>query len=260
MSVGAGSVRIEREQAFVACVIIDRPAVRNAIDPDTAAALEAAADSLEADPSVRAVVLTGAGEKAFSAGADLATVAAGRDRELLRPRGGYLGLTAYPRRKPWIAAIRGVAAGGGLELALSCDMIVAGVGARLGLPEVKRGTLAGACGVWRLPRRVPAAIANEWLLTGALIAAPRAHAAGLVNHVVPDEDVLREAMALAASIAANSPAAVRESLAIARQAAQLDDEAARELTEAASERLRAGPDAHEGAMAFLEKRAPRWNA
>jgi enoyl-CoA hydratase/carnithine racemase len=166
-----GDVRVQREPGHVACVILDRPAARNAITPKMAQALEAAADELEQDPLIRVVVLTGAGAQAFSAGADLATVAAGRDQELLRPRGGYLGLASYPRRKPWIAAVRGVAAGGGLELALSCDMIVAGVTAHLGLPETRRGTLAGACGVYRLPQRVPQAIALEWLLTGDLVPA-----------------------------------------------------------------------------------------
>ncbi len=252
------AIRIERNWEHVACVVIDRPAARNAIDPDMAAAIEAAADTLEADGSVRVVVLTGAGDKAFSAGADLATVAAGRDRELLRPRGGYLGLSAYPRKKMWIAAVRGVAAGGGLELALSCDLIVAGETARLGLPEVSRGTIAGACGVWRLPQRVPHSIALEWLTTGELVPAPRAHAAGLVNQVVADDQVVAAAIELAQRVARNSPTAVRETLAIARNAARLDEDRARLLTEQASERLRACPDNQEGAKAFLEKRPPRW--
>ncbi len=253
-----GDVRVQREPGHVACVILDRPAARNAITPKMAQALEAAADELEQDPSIRVVVLTGAGAQAFSAGADLATVAAGRDQELLRPRGGYLGLASYPRRKPWIAAVRGVAAGGGLELALSCDMIVAGVTARLGLPETRRGTLAGACGVYRLPQRVPQAIALEWLLTGDLVPAERAHAVGLVNHLVDDEQVLAAALSLATRIAANSPQAVRESLAVARVAARLDDVAAQALTEAACARMRLSPDGREGALAFLEKREPNW--
>lgn len=253
-----GKIHVRREQAHVACVVIDRVAARNAIDPEMAAALEAAADELEADAAIRVVVLTGAGDKAFSAGADLVTVAAGRDRELLRPRGGYLGLASYPRRKPWIAAVRGVAAGGGLELALSCDLIVAGEGARLGLPEVSRGTIAGACGVYRLPQRVPQAIALEWLLTGELIGARRAYEAGLVNRVIADDAVLDEALALAARIAQNSPAAVRETLAIGRIAARSEDTHAQAITEAACERLRLSPDNREGALAFMEKRAPRW--
>ncbi|MGH8447276.1 MAG: enoyl-CoA hydratase/isomerase family protein [Solimonas sp.] len=253
-----GRVEILREREYVARVVLDRVAARNAINPEMAAALEAAADALEGDASVRVIVLSGAGDKAFSAGADLATLAAGRDGELLRPRGGYLGLTAYPRRKPWIAAVRGVAAGGGLELALSCDLIVAGDSARLGLPEVSRGTIAGACGVWRLPRQVPQAIALEWLLTGELVPAPRAAAAGLVNQVVADAEVIEAALALAQRIAANAPLAVRETLAIARAAQRLPDADARALTEAACERLRAWPDTREGAQAFLEKRAPRW--
>lgn len=258
MAAAAGSITLERVAAHVALVVIDRAAARNAIDPAMAAALEAAADTLEADREVRVVVLTGAGDKAFSAGADLATIAAGRDQELLRPRGGYLGLAAYPRRKPWIAAVRGVAAGGGLELALSCDLIVAGESARLGLPETSRGTIAGACGVWRLPQRVPQAIALEWLLTGELVGARRAYDAGLINQLVADDAVVEAALALAARIAANSPQAVRETLAIARDAARLAEPQARAITEAACERLRQSPDNREGALAFLEKRAPRW--
>lgn len=180
------------------------------------------------------------------------------DQELLRPRGGYLGLTAYPRRKPWIAAIRGVAAGGGLELALSCDLIVAGNTARLGLPEVRRGTIAGACGVYRLPQRVPQAIALEWLLTGDLVPAARAHAVGLINQLAEDAQVVEQALALAARIAANSPQAVRESLAIARVASRMEDTLAQSLTEAACVRMRASPDGREGALAFLEKREAVW--
>lgn len=258
MAADVGRVTVERVSTHVALVVLERPAARNAIDPAMATALEAAADTLEADPKVRAVVLTGAGDKAFSAGADLATVAAGRDLELLRPRGGYLGLAAYPRRKPWIAAVRGVAAGGGLELALSCDLIVAGESARLGLPEVSRGTIAGACGVWRLPQRVPQALALEWLLTGELIVARRAFEAGLVNQLVADEAVRDTALALAARIAQNAPQAVRETLAVARAAASMAEPQARAMTEAACERLRLSPDGREGAQAFLEKRAPIW--
>jgi enoyl-CoA hydratase/carnithine racemase len=255
---GAGTIEVTREREYVALVRIDRPHARNAITPEMAAALEAAADALEADAAVRVVVLSGAGDKAFSAGADLATLAAGRDQELLRPRGGYLGLTTYPRRKPWIAAVRGVGAGRGLELALSCDLIVAGDNARLGLPETSRGTIAGACGVWRLPQRVPQAIALEWLLTGELIAARRAFEAGLVNQLVADAAVLDAALALATRIAGNSPQAVRETLAIARDAVRQPEAELRAITEAACERLRQSPDNREGALAFLEKRAPRW--
>lgn len=253
-----GNITVERMGPHVALVVLDRPSARNAITPEMAAALETAADALEADAAVRVVVLSGAGDKAFSAGADLATIAAGRDRELLRPRGGYLGLAAYPRRKPWIAAVRGVAAGGGLELALSCDLIVAGENARLGLPETSRGTIAGACGVWRLPQRVPQAIALEWLLTGELIAARRAFEAGLINELVADDAVVEAALGLATRIARNSPQAVRETLAIAREAARRSEPELRAITEAACERLRLSPDNREGALAFLEKRAPRW--
>jgi len=255
----SGSVAILRERPHLACIVIDRPAARNAIDPAMAEALEAAAEVVESDTDIRAVVLTGAGGLAFSAGADLATLSAGRSDELLRPRGGYLGLSSFPRRKPWIAAIRGVAAGGGLELALSCDLIVAGETARLGLPETSRGTIAGACGVYRLPKRVPRAIAIEWLATADLIGARRCYEVGLVNRLVPDEQVIEEAYALAGRIARNSPVAVRESLAIARIAAEISEEEARALTDAAVSRVNASPDNREGPAAFLEKRMPRWS-
>jgi enoyl-CoA hydratase len=129
---------------------------------------------------------------------------------------------------------------------------------RLGLPEVSRGTIAGSCGVFRMPSRVPHSIALEWLLTGELVSAPRAYEAGLLNRVVPDAQVIAEALALAARIAHNSPLAVRETLAIARAATRMDEADARVVTEAASQRLRESPDNREGALAFLEKRAPRW--
>lgn len=253
-----GRIHVRRPLPHIAEIEIDRPDARNAIDPEMAAALEAAADQVEQDASVRVVILCAAGEQAFSAGADLAALAAGQGQALLRPRGGYLGLAAYPRQKPWIAAVRGVAAGGGLELALSCDFIVAGRGARLGLPETSRGTLAGACGVYRLPQRIPPAIALEWLATAELVPAARAYEVGLVNRLVDDADVGEAARTMAVRIAGNSPLAVRESLAIARIAPRLDDAAAQALTAAAVERLEQGPDTREGAQAFLEKRAPRW--
>lgn len=254
----SGRVMVSYPREHVGCVTIYRPEARNAINPAMAEQIEAAAERLESERGIRAIVLTGSGTKAFSAGADLATVAAGEDRALLRSRGGYLGFTAFPKTKPWIAAVRGVAAGGGMELALACDLIVAAYSARFGLPETSRGTIAGACGVYRLPQRVPQAVALEWMLTGELVPAQRAYEVGLVNRLAEDEALLDAAFDLAARIAGNSPLAVRETLAIARDAARMSDEAARRTTEAANERLRNAPDVREGATAFMEKRAPRW--
>ena len=253
-------VRCERVGAHVALVTIDRPAARNAIDPAVTQALGALVVALEADTTVRCVVLTGAGNQAFCAGADLKAVAAGRMAALRTEVGGFAGFVFAPRRKLWIAAINGVALAGGLELCLACDLIVAAEHARFGLPEVTRGLVALAGGVFRLPRALPRSIALEMIATGEPIDAARAHALGLVNQLTPKDGACDAALALAARIAANAPLAVAESLAIAREAATgaTDEPTLRERGEAARARIVASEDYVEGPRAFIEKRAPRW--
>ena len=255
------AVTVERLPGHVALVTIDRPEARNAVNGDVAAGLEAAVDATEADDDIRAVVLTGAGREAFCAGADLKEVSAGRGSALRTERGGFAGFVYRERSKPWIAAVNGKALAGGTELVLACDLVVAVRQAAFGLPEVLRGLIAAAGGLYRLPRAIPPNIALELILTAGQLDAERAHGFGLVNRLVDDVDALREAaLALAAEIARNAPVAVRQSLRVAREAnSGLDEAALRALTRDAFERVAASEDFKEGPRAFIEKRAPRWS-
>lgn len=243
----------------VLLVTINRPHKRNAIDVAAADALAAAVRLVERDDAIRVAILTGAGAACFCAGADLDDIAAGRGAALSVDGNGLGGFVHAPRNKPWIAALRGQAVGGGLELAMACDLIVAADDALMALPEVRRGLLAGAGGVYRAARALPRALALEMLLTGAPMPASRAHAHGMVNYLAPDSTVLECAGALAASIAANAPLAVRASLAIARDAYDASDKELRVRTEIVIHQLGASADAREGVLAFLEKRPPSWS-
>ncbi|MDN3565692.1 enoyl-CoA hydratase-related protein [Paeniroseomonas aquatica] len=252
------AVLFEIAEPHVALVTINRPEARNAVNGAVAAGLEAAVDRVEADPELWAVVLTGAGPHAFCAGADLKAVSAGQSASLATERGGFGGFTRARRTKLWIAAAQGHALAGGLELLLACDLAIAAEGATFGLPEVKRSLVAAAGGVFRLPRALPKAVALHMIATGEPISAATALQHGLVNAVVPAAEVLEAARALARKVTANAPIAVRESLAIARQAAELDEETLWRLSRAASERMKLTEDFQEGPRAFVEKRAPRW--
>lgn len=245
--------------AHVLLVTLNRPHKRNAIDVAAARALAASVCLAERDDNVRVAILTGAGASCFCAGADLADIAAGRGDQLSVGGNGLGGFVHAPRTKPWIAAVRGMALGGGLELAMACDLLVAADDAVLVLPEVRRGLLAAAGGVYRAPLALPRALALEMLLTGAPLAARRAHAHGMVNYLVPDAEVLACATALAHTVAANAPLAVRASLAIARAAHHAGEPELRARMEAAIAQLGASDDAREGVAAFAEKRAPRWS-
>jgi len=253
-------VRFERVGAHVARVTLNRPRVRNAINAAMTQRLEECLRAVESEPTIRVAILAAAGDKAFCAGADLSVVAAGCGTTLMTPNGGFAGFVYAERSKPWIAAVQGFVLGGGLELSLACDMIVAADDALFGLPEPKRGVLAGAGGVYRLARALPRAIALEMLTTGSSIDAGRAYELGLVNRVVHSSRLAEEALALAELIAANAPLSVRESLAIGRIAAERHEEELRQLTAAAMERVLAGPDAVEGPLAFVEKRVPVWRS
>lgn len=255
------AVTFERLPGHVALVTIDRPEARNAVNGAVAAGLEAAVDATEADDDIRAVVLTGAGREAFCAGADLKEVSAGRGSALRTERGGFAGFVFRERSKPWIAAVNGKALAGGTELVLACDLVVAVEQAAFGLPEVLRGLIAAAGGLYRLPRAIPPNVALELILTAGQLDAERAHRFGWVNRLVPDVDALHEAaLALATEIACNAPVAVRQSLRVAREAnSGLDEPALRALTRDAFERVAASEDFKEGPRAFIEKRAPRWS-
>ena len=255
MSEVAEQVVLVERRDRVLVLTLNRPATRNAIDLAMARALAAALDGLDEDSSLGAGVITGA-PPGFSAGMDLKAFAAG---ELpVVPGRGFGGIVDRGSRKPLIAAVEGFAFGGGFEVALACDLIVAARDSRFALPEVKRGLIAAFGGLVRLPRRIPEAIASEIALTGEPIAAPRLHELGLVNRLVEAGQACAAAVELAGAIAANSPIAVRTSKeALARQREWTANAAGAEQ-QALWERVVASPDAGEGAAAFAEKRAPRW--
>ena len=251
-------VLYEKLAGGIAVVTLNRPEKRNAVSPEVAAALEAAVKGSEADPEVWVVILTSSNDQVFCAGADLAAVAEGRAALISTPDGGFAGFVAAKRRKPWIAAVRGSALAGGCELCLACDMIVAAEDSRFGLPEVKRGLMAAAGGLSRLPRAIPRHVALEMIATGDPIDAPRAFALGLINRMARPDEVLSEALALARQIACNAPKAVQESVTLAREAAFMNETEAALATDAAMARLRMTEDFREGPRAFVEKRAPVW--
>ncbi|MGE3620172.1 MAG: enoyl-CoA hydratase-related protein [Acidimicrobiia bacterium] len=250
------AVRFELDDR-VAIVTIDRPEARNAVSPEVAADIEAAVDRIEEDPEIWCWILTGV-PPAFSAGADLAAIAQGRMAELRTARGGFGGVVRRERTKPLIAAVEGAAFGGGFEMVLAADLVVAAEGARFGLPEVRRGILAGGGGVVRLPTVVPRNLALELALTGEPISAAVAQGHGLVNRVVPDGEALAEAKALAALVCAAAPLAVRASRAAILATTEQGVARGWVVSAQGQEDLQATEDAREGPRAFLEKRPPRW--
>ena len=253
------AILIEPLADHIVQVVINRPEARNAINGDVTQALARAVEQLEQDPDVWVAILTGAGEGVFCAGADLKEISAGRGDCLSTPANGFAGFVFAKRRKPWIAAVNGLALAGGCELALACDMIVAAEDGAFALPEVKRGLIAAAGGTFRLPRAIPRHIAFELIATGDRLSAKRAYELGLVNRLVPAAELSSAALKLAREIAVNAPIAVRESLAIARRAFALDDESLRDSTLAAWESISHSEDFKEGPRAFIEKRTPRWS-
>jgi enoyl-CoA hydratase/carnithine racemase len=252
-------VRMERVGAHIAVVTLNRPHARNAVSTALTQALSAHVKTIEADPTIRVAILTGAGTQAFCAGADLKEMSAGASsRQRSTPEGGFAGFVFAPRSKLWIAAVNGAAVAGGFELMLACDMAVASSAAIFGLPEVQRGLAATAGGIYRLPRRVPRGIALEMIATGEPIDAQRAQALGLVNRLVAPEEVLPEALRIAERVSRNAPFAVALSLELARRAHELDDVTARGLAHHVTERIHASEDAKEGPRAFAEHREPVW--
>jgi enoyl-CoA hydratase/carnithine racemase len=250
---------VERERREnVEVITINRPEARNAINGAVSQEMSIALDELEADKYCSAIVITGAGDRAFSAGMDLKAFAAGELGAIASGPGGFGGITQRDFKKPVIAAVNGAALAGGCEIMLSCDMVVAAEHATIGIPEVKRGLIAGAGGLMRLPRRLPLAVAMELGLTGEPISAKRAYALGLVNRVVPIERLLDEALELAGLIAANAPTAVRWSKRIMKESQFLNERDGWKLTAEAAAEVFSSPDALEGAVAFAEKRPPQW--
>ncbi|OZD13079.1 enoyl-CoA hydratase [Rhodococcus sp. 06-156-3C] len=245
------TVRVER-RGPISIFTIDRPAKRNAFDAVTTEALDAALNEFEDDDSALVGILTG-GPKFFCAGTDIVATA-GTPTE----RGGPYGIAGRNFTKPVIAAVEGVAAGGGFEIALSATMVVASSTATFSFPEVGLGLVAECGGLFRGPRALPLNIAREMLLTGARLDAQRAYELGLVNKVSEPEHALDEALRLAELIVAQAPIAIRETLHAVESLYSRSDNDNWAVTAEAKTVVRSSSDSVEGVTAFTEKRAPRW--
>lgn len=247
-------------QDDVAVITINRPDKLNALNVAVIDALGEAVDRVRASTEIRAAVLTGAGPKAFVAGADISEFQDlhGATARKFSQKGSGIFRSIERSPKPWIAAVNGFALGGGCELAMACPIRVASENAKFGQPEVKLGIPPGYGGTVRLARLIGKGRALELLTTGAMIGADEAHRVGLVNHVYPADQLVAEAIKLARAITANAPLAVAACLELAntQDGMQLDDALA--LESALFGTLFDTEDAREGAAAFLEKRAPRW--
>ncbi len=241
----------------IAIITLNRPEARNAVNGDVAQGMEDALDRYEADDNLWVAILTANG-KAFCAGADLKEIAAGNGHKLGTKKGGFGGIVSRQRTKPLIAAIAGSALAGGTEIALSCDMIVCSTETNFGLPEVKRSLVAGAGGLFRLPRAIGLAPALEVILTGDPLSSERAYQLGMVNQVVDPAEVMTAAEALAERIAANAPLAVQASQSVAVRAFMDDDDALWSASGKAFASIVNTEDFKEGPKAFIEKRAPKW--
>ena len=249
---------VRERRGHVEILTINRPEARNAINGPVSLAMSVAMDHLALDDDCWVVVITGAGDKAFSAGMDLKAFSSGEGGDIIGASGGFAGLTMRDFAKPIIAADNGSALAGGFEIMLSCDLVVAAEHATFGIPEAKRGLIAGAGGLIRMPKRLPMAIALELAMTGDPIDAERAHALGLVNKVVPAASLLDEAIALAERIAANAPLAVRYSKKVMKQAAEVPESEGWKINQEAVGIVFSSADAMEGPVAFAEKRPPNW--
>jgi enoyl-CoA hydratase len=248
------AVLTERRERVV-LVTINRPDQRNAVNAAVAEGIASALDELDADPGLSVGVLTGAG-KGFSAGMDLKAFVAG-ERPYAADR-GFAGITQRSSDKPLIAAVEGFAVAGGLEIALSCDLIVAARGARLGIPEVKRSLVAAGGALLRLPRSLPRTIAMELALTGDPIDAERAHQLGLVNRLAEPGEAVDTALQLAQAIAVNGPLALAASKRILVESVDWPESEFFARQGEISGSVFTSEDAREGATAFAQKRAPVW--
>jgi enoyl-CoA hydratase len=254
-----GFLRIEREGA-VAILTLDRPSKLNALNTAMLEELLEAVDAIDADREVRATIVTGAGEKAFAAGADIEAMA-----EMTAPQakdfseyGHHLGAAIEQSRVPFIAAVNGLALGGGCELALACDFIYASEQAKLGQPEINLGILPGFGGTQRVTRRVGVGRARELCMTGEIVSAAEALRIGLVDAVVAHADLMNKARATATTIASKAPLAIAALKRAILRGQDVPLPTANEIETTAFAMLFGTHDQREGMRAFLEKRAPKF--
>lgn len=252
------------EQGHTLVVTINRPDARNSVNAAVHSGIGLALERAEADSDIRVVVITGAGDQAFCAGADLKAISRG---ERIEPdddeqrRWGFAGMVRHPISKPVIAAVNGFALGGGTEIALASDLVVAADHAQFGLPEVKRGIYAAAGGAFRLARQIPIKQAMEYLLTGEPFTSQRALELGFINRVVPLAELMKTALELADRIAVNAPLSVQASKRLALgiyEGKIASDDAFWEANGRETRLVMRSQDAREGPLAFAQKRLPSW--
>ena len=246
----------------VAVITLNRPDARNAVNGEVAAAMEVAIDRMEADDGIWVGIVQanteGQERPVFCAGADLKAINSGQGGSLMTERGGFAGFTYRERKKPVIVAVDGLATAGGCEIVLAADLVVASTRSAFGLAEVKRNLVAGAGGLFRLPRAIGRNAAMELILTGEPLTAERAHQLGLVNRLVEPGEATAEALRLAGQITAAAPLAVWESRKVVLAAATEDDDTLKRMTDEAMGVVMRSEDIGEGLTAFIEKRAPQW--
>ncbi|MFM8562357.1 MAG: enoyl-CoA hydratase-related protein [Acidimicrobiia bacterium] len=247
----------------IGLITLNRPEARNAVNGDVARGVEAAIDQLEADDSVWVGILTanteGQDKPVFCAGADLKAINSGQAGDLNTKRGGFAGFVYRERRKPIIVAVDGLATAGGCEIVLAADLVIATTRSAFGLAEVKRNLIAGAGGLFRLPRAIGQAAAMEAILTGEPIPAERAYHLGLISRLVEPGQAVTEARRLAGQITASAPLAVYASRQVVLAAAYETDENLKKLTNTLFAGVMASEDTKEGLTAFIEKRPPNWS-
>ncbi|MFM9036648.1 MAG: crotonase/enoyl-CoA hydratase family protein [Actinomycetota bacterium] len=247
----------------IGLITLNRPDARNAVNGDVARGMEAAIDQLEADDSLWVGILTantdGQAKPVFCAGADLKAINSGQAGDLNTKRGGFAGFVYRERRKPIIVAVDGLATAGGCEIVLAADLVIATTRSSFGLAEVKRNLIAGAGGLFRLPRAIGQAAAMEAILTGEPIPAERAYHLGLSSRLVEPGQALEEARRLANQITASAPLAVYASRRVVLAAAYETDDNLKKLTNTLFAEVMASEDTKEGLSAFIEKRPPNWS-
>ena len=249
-------------QGKIALITLNRPEARNAINGDVAAAMEVAIDKMETDPNVWVGILrantAGQERPVFCAGADLKAINSGQAASLNTARGGFAGFVYRDRQKPVIVAVDGLATAGGCEIVLAADMVIATTRSAFGLAEVMRNLIAGAGGLFRLPRAIGRSAAMEVILTGQPLPAQRAYELGLVNRLVEPGQEVEAAIELATRVCAAAPLAVWASRRIVLAAAYENDETLIQMTNQEFGAILKSEDTKEGLTAFIEKRAPNW--
>lgn len=254
---GSNEVISELREDGILILTINRPEKRNALNGVTSAKMEEILNMASKDKAVRVIIVTGSGEKAFCAGEDLSELAETGECQTVTEH-GFGGLTNRLCPKPIICAVNGTAVGGGMEIAVACDLIVSVKEARFGLPEVKVGLIASTGGLVRMARELPRKIAMELCLTGKLIYAEEAKEIGIVNYVVEREELMNKAIELAEQIAANAPISLQITKEILHAAPSMSLEDAMRLSDNSYKYIEKTEDGIEGPLAFMEKRKPNW--